>query len=299
MQFLKSLKFSNSAQGIFYAISASFFASLMVGIVRKLSFDYHIFFIVMVRNFFALLFFAPQILQNYKAVLKTSKISLHLFRGVNGLIGMFLWFYAVSILPLSEAVSISFMAPILTTVAAIFILKEKVKGNGWLSLLIGFAGILIILRPGFREFKFAYFFCFASVVTWTITNILIKIMIKTEKPQTIVAYMSLTMLIISIPIAIPYAKAISGQDLIYFILIGLFSNLTHVSISMSYSKADVSLLQPFDFTRLIFTVIISYLAFGEIVDFWVIVGSMVILCGAIMLAPRKKMWRKKEALLID
>ncbi len=296
MKFLN--KFSTVKQGIFYTILGSLFASLMVGVVRHLSFTYNIFFIVMVRNFFALMFFMPQIIRDYKSVLQTKKLSLHLWRGVNGLIAMFAWFYSVSVLPLSEAVSISFMAPILTTIAAIYVLKEKVKNHSWIALFIGFFGILIILRPGFREFKIAHIYCFAAVSMWAITNILIKIMIKTEKPQTIVAYMSLVMLVLSIPFAFPYLQVISLQDLCYFILLGIFSNLTHVAISMSYSKADISLLQPFDFTRLIFTAIISYLAFSEIIDFWVIIGSMVILFGVIIVAPKGK-WRKKEALLTD
>jgi drug/metabolite transporter (DMT)-like permease len=296
MKFLNN--FSNINQGIIYAIIATFFASLMVAIVRHLSFTYHIFFIVMVRNFFALAFFAPQIIKDYKGVFKTKKLSLHIFRGTNGLLGMFFWFYAVAHLELSEAVSISFLAPILTTIMAIFFLKEKVNKNCWIALLTGLIGILIILRPGFREIKFAYISCFLSVITWSITNVLIKMMIKTEKPQTIVAYMSLVMLVLSIPFALPYLKAIPLHDLTYFILIGVFSNLTHVAISMSFSKADVSMLQPFDFVRLIFTAIIAYFAFGEVIDFWVIIGSMVILLGVIAIAPHEK-WRKKQGLLID
>lgn len=270
----------------------------MVAVVHKLAFDYNIFFIVMVRNFFSLLFFVPQIMYDYKAVFSTKKMSLHIYRGINGLIAMFAWFYSISILPMSEAVSISFIAPILTTIAAIYILKEKVKGNAWIALFIGFVGILIILRPGFKEMQLAHLLCLAAVMMWAITNVLIKVMIKTEKPQTVVAYMSLIMLILSIPFALPYLQTISANDLFWFMLLGIFSNLTHASISMSYSKADLSLMQPFDFIRLIFTVIIAYLAFGEVVDFWVIIGSMVILSGVIIVAPHKK-WRKKEALLID
>jgi drug/metabolite transporter (DMT)-like permease len=267
---------------------------VLIALVRHLSADFHIFFIVMVRNLFGLVFFLPQILHNYKGILKTSKPHFHIFRGVNGVISMVIWFHVVTVLPLSEAVSISFIIPILTTIVAIIFLKEKVGTHSWIASLFGFIGILIILRPGFKEFNNAYFYSFASVILWVISNIIIKLMTKTEKPQTIVAYMSIVMLICSIPFALPHLKALNFEDLFYFAALGLVSNLTHICISNSYAKADLSYVQPFDFTRLIFTAIISYFAFGEVIDFWVIFGSLVILCGVIIVIPRNKNWRKKQ-----
>lgn len=292
MKFYHNL--SQEGQGIFYAIATCFFASILIALVRHLSSEFHIFFIVMVRNFFGLVFFLPQIIKNHNDVFKTNRIGLHIFRGLNGVTSMFLWFYVVKVLPLSEAVSISFIMPILTTVAAVYILKEKIRTHTWIGTFIGFVGILIILRPGFREFNPAYFFSFASVGLWVISNLLVKVMTKTEKPQTIVAYMSLIMLIASIPFAFPYMQPIDFEHFCYFAALGLASNLTHICLSHSYAKADLSLMQSFDFTRLIFTAIISYFFFGEIIDIWVVVGSLVILCGMLVVMPRRK---KKEKLL--
>ncbi len=285
MNFYNNL--SSNAQGIFFAILSCLFASILIALVRHLSADFHIFFIVMVRNFFGLLFFLPQILRDHKAIFKTTKLKLHIFRGVNGLVSMMIWFHVVTVLPLSEAVSISFVIPILTTLVAMKVLKEKVHAKSWAACFIGFVGILIILRPGFKEFNNAYFYSFASIILWVASNIVIKVMTKTEKPQTIVAYMSLIMLICSIPFALPYVKALSLNDLVWFAALGLVSNILHIFISNAYSKADLSYVQPFDFTRLIFTAIISYFAFGEIIDFWVIFGSLVIFGGVILVIPRK------------
>ncbi|MBP7710810.1 MAG: DMT family transporter [Rickettsiales bacterium] len=286
MSFFKNL--SHNSQGIYYNIAACFLASVLISIVRFLSAEFHIFFIVMMRNFFALLFFAPQITANYKGVFHTKKIKLHLFRGLNGLASMFIWFHVISAMPLSEAVSISFIIPILTTIAAVVFLKEKVSSHTWIASFIGFIGILIILRPGFKEFNPAYIYSFISVILWIMSNLIIKTMTKTEKPQTIVAYMSLIMLFASIPFALPYVKAISFESVLWFAALGLVSNLLHICISHSYAKADLSYVQPFDFTRLIFTAIISYFAFGEIIDGWVVAGSLVILCGVIIVMPRRK-----------
>lgn len=206
---------------------------------------------------------------------------------------MLCWFHAVTVLPLSEAVSISFVIPILTTLVAMKLLKEKVETKSWIACFIGFIGILVILRPGFKEFNNAYFYSFAAIILWVTSNIIIKVMTKTEKPKTIVAYMSLIMLTGSIPFAIPYMKAVSLIDLIWFAILGLVSNLLHIFISNAYGKADLSYVQPFDFTRLIFTAIISYFAFGEIIDFWVILGSLIIFCGALLALPKNN---KKQLL---
>lgn len=281
-------RLSSNAQGICYAILSCFLASILIALVRHLSQEFHIFFIVMMRNFFGLLFFLPQIFHDYKKVFATNKLRLHIFRGVNGLASMMIWFHVVTVLPLSEAVSISFIIPILTTVAAIIFLKEKVKSHSWIASFIGFIGILIILRPGFKTFNPAYFYSFASVILWVISNLIIKIMTKTEKPHTIVAYMSFVMLICSIPFAMPYMEPINFANFLWFALLGVVSNLLHIFISSAYSKADLSYVQPFDFTRLIFTAIISYFAFGEIIDFWVIIGSLVILCGVIIVMPKRQ-----------
>lgn len=286
MPFVKNL--SDNSQGIFYAILSCFLASALIAIVRFLSADLHVFFIVMMRNFFALLFFAPQIFVDYKKVFHTTKIKMHLFRGFNGLMSMFMWFHVIAVMPLSEAVSVSFVIPILTTIAAVIFLKEKVGKNTWLASFIGFVGILIILRPGFKELGSVYIYSFVSIILWTTSNLIIKSMVKTEKPQTIVAYMSLIMFLTSLPFAIPHLESLSFQNICWLALLGLISNLLHICISRSYSKADLSYVQPFDFTRLIFTAIISYFAFGEVIDIWVIVGSVVILFGVILVMPRRK-----------
>jgi len=289
-----SSKFSENSHGIFYMTLCCFFVSIMVAIVRHLSDEFHIFFILMLRNFFSLLFFIPEIFKDYKSLLRTKKINLHMIRSTNGVFSMFCWFYSISILPLSEAVSISFMIPFTTTLVAMIFLKEKVKMRNWLAIFVGLIGVAIILRPGFRELNSGHYFVFGAVILWTISNITTKIMTKTEKPKTIVAYMSIIMLIISTPFALPFIKMVSFVDLLWFVSLGFISNLAYFSISYAYNKSDISMLQPVDFTRLIFTSLIAYFAFGEVVDFWVIMGSVVILCGIIIMIPKYKRNKLKK-----
>lgn len=290
---------SNNLQGIYFAILASFFGAMLIVLVRYLSDDFHIFFIVMVRNILALLLLLPKIYCKRQDIFKTKRLGLHIFRASNGLISMFIWFYVVTILPLSEAVSLSFTVPILSSLVAIYYLKEVVKKEVILASILGFIGVLIILRPGFKEFNNAYYFSFLSLFLWTISNVAIKVMTKTEKPETIVVFMTIIMLILSIPFGLFHVEAISWKNFLVFLALGLVSNLLHFSISNAYQRADLSFVQPFDFMRLVFTAIISYLVFGEIIDFWVVIGSIVILFGVILILPKRKRGRKPKILAVQ
>lgn len=290
-----SSKFSENSQGVLYMILCCFCVSIMVAIVRHLSLEFHIFFILLLRNFFALVFFIPDIIKDYQGLLRTRKINLHLLRGVNGVFSMFCWFYAISILPLSEAVSISFVIPITTTLVAMLFLKERVKKRNWLAIFIGLIGVLVILRPGLKEFSDGHYYVFVAVLLWTVSNITTKMMTRTEKPKTIVAYMSLIMLIISFPFALPHLEPINDISyLLWFLALGFISNLAYFSISFAYMRSNISLLQPFDFTRLIFTAIIAYFAFDEMIDIWTVVGSLIILIGVLIILPKKKQRRLKK-----
>jgi drug/metabolite transporter (DMT)-like permease len=279
---------SDERQGIAFVILACFFASILIALVRHLSAEFHIFFIVMVRNFFGLLFFMPQIVNNHRDILRTKRIGMHIWRSLNGLFSMTSWFYVITLIPMSEAVAISFIIPILTMVAAVIFLKEKVKSHLWIAVFIGFIGVLIILRPGFKEFNVAYFYSFFSIVAWCISNLLIKVMTRTEKPQTIVIYMSFIMMMVSIPFAMPYMQPINFENFCYFAALGLVSNLVHIFVSNAYAKSELSVVQPFDFSRLVFTSIIAYFFFNEVIDIWVIIGSLVIFVGVILAIPRRK-----------
>lgn len=286
MNFYRQL--SSKSQGILYIIMTCFFVSILVAVVRHLSDQFHTFFIVMMRSVFGLVFFIPQIVKDRKSIFKTKKLNLHIYRNINGLIAVIVWFYAITLLPLSEAISITFIVPIITTLAAMFFLGEKVQKRTWIAILIGFLGVLIIIRPGFKEFQFAYILVIISTCLWAVSNVLVKKMTDTEKPKTIVAYMSVIMVVISIPFALPYIKPMTSVDILWFIALGVISNISHLSMSIAYSKTSLSVLQPFDFTRLIFTALIAYFVFGEIVDIWVIIGSLVILFGVIIVAPKRR-----------
>ena len=275
-------------QGVPEIILTSFYLSIMVILVRDLGKDYHIFFIVMMRNIFGAIFLIPKFIKHQKSLFNSKNIYLHFLRSANGTASMFLWFYAIVLLPISEAISLSFLTPLITTLASSFFLKERVNKNIFIACFVSFVGVLIILRPGFNEFKIGYIFCFGSILLWTLSNLMVKTMTKTDKTRNIVAQMTIYMLIFSIPFAIPYIKPINFIGIIKFIIIGFLSNQCYRLIAQAYKKNDLAVLQPFDFTRLIFASFMAYLFFNETPDLLVFVGSLVILLGIIIGLRKQK-----------
>jgi S-adenosylmethionine uptake transporter len=292
--FFTQINHEQNYRGIFEITLSCFLLSIVVALVRHLNQNFHIFFIVMMRNLFGLIFLLPQFIKNRGTIFQTKNIYLHVFRGGNGTISMFFWFYAVNSLPLSEAVSLSFLTPIVTTIASMIFLKEKVSKNIFMASFISFIGVIIILRPGFHKFDEGYIFSFCSIIFWTISNLIVKVMTKTDKPQTIVAHMTFFMFIFSMPFALPYLAPLNFTAFIEFFILGIISNISYKLIAEAYSKNELSILQPFDFSRLIFTSFVAYFIFDEKLDIWVFVGSLIILFGLILIVKKKSTKSQKK-----
>ena len=292
--FSSQINHEQNYRGIYEIILSCFLLSIVVALVRHLNQNFHIFFIVMMRNFFGLIFLLPQFIKNRGTIFQTKNIYLHVFRGGNGTISMFFWFYAINSIPLSEAVSLSFLTPIVTTIASMIFLKEKISKNIFMASFVSFIGVIIILRPGFHKFDEGYIFSFCSIIFWTISNLIVKTMTKTDKPRTIVAHMTFFMFIFSMPFALPYLAPLDFTAFIEFFILGIISNISYKLIAEAYSKNELSFLQPFDFSRLIFTSFVAYFVFNEKIDIWVFIGSLIILFGLILIIKKKPLKPQKK-----
>ena len=292
--FSSQINHEQNYRGIYEIILSCFLLSIVVALVRHLNQNFHIFFIVMMRNFFGLIFLLPQFIKNRGTIFQTKNIYLHVFRGGNGTISMFFWFYAINSIPLSEAVSLSFLTPIVTTIASMIFLKEKISKNIFMASFVSFIGVIIILRPGFHKFDEGYIFSFCSIIFWTISNLIVKTMTKTDKPRTIVAHMTFFMFIFSMPFALPYLAPLDFTAFIEFFILGIISNISYKLIAEAYSKNELSFLQPFDFSRLIFTSLVAYFVFNEKIDIWVFIGSLIILFGLILIIKKKPLKPQKK-----
>ena len=270
--------------------------SIMAAIVRLLSHKYHVFEIVFFYNFFSfLLLCCYLVLFNKKNVLKTSYLKLHFSRSFLGFISLTMYFYAFTVVPLTEARSIALTGPLVTSLFAIIFLKEQVGLHRVSALVIGFVGALIILRPGTSDFSYVYLMVLGSVGMWAIIDIIIKIMTKTESTLTQTFYLSGLMSLCSLPGAIYFWQTpVLLLEWIAFVALGFIFLINIVAVFKAYKYADISIVMPFDFSGMVFTSIIAYFLFQESLTLNTFLGSVIIVLSSLYIINREYIRSKQN-----
>ncbi len=274
-------------QAIIWANISAIASAFMVALVRHVSEDINVPQIIFVRNIFAFLMFMPFIYFKGLEQFKTKRLKLHVLRSTTGVVAMMAFFYSISKMNLSLVTAISFTAPLFMAIIAYFFLKDKFGMHRIFSLVVGFIGALIVIRPGFEAYdEYSLYVVFAAFF-WALSSILIKKLSATESPAAITFYMTIFMALFSSPFAIYFWQYMTLNDLFWIFLIAFCSNILQFSLAKSLSLVDMSVILPFDFTRLIYTAIIAYFAFGETLDMPAVIGSIIIISAAAYTAYRQ------------
>ncbi len=266
--------------------------SLMNIFIRYVSFEMHTTQIVFLRNLFSLIILLPWVLRHGGEILQTERLQSHFWRGTVGVIGMQLWFYSVATLPLNEATALSFTAPIFTTIFAVVFLKEKAGWHRWGAVMIGFAGAMVIIRPNTETLDPTMFIVLIATSFWAIAGMLVKSLTRTEPANRIVFYMAFIMMLWSLPAAIYHWQTPDMATLALTFGVAVASTGAHICLVQSYARAEIVVLMPFDFFRLVFTALFAYIAFGELADGWTWAGAAIIVSSAAYIAHREA--RKKK-----
>lgn len=254
----------------------------MVALVRYCSqLGLHAFEVVFYRNFVALILLMPWLMRSGGIkTLHTTRIKMYTLRALIGLVAMYFWFYSLITIPLADATALSFTAPLFTAILAMIILKEKIGIHRISALAIGFLGVLVVLRPGTDVFELKAVSAVAAAMLWAFSGIIIKALTSTDEPRKVVFYMVLMMTPLSLPLALPHLNMPDWHTVFWLVALGFTSNLFQIALSNAFAATDISVILPFDFTRLIFVSVIAYLVFGETLDMWTLLGAIIILAGA-------------------
>lgn len=262
--------------------------AIMHGLVRFVSEVLHPFQIAFFRNIFGLAFLLPLLLRSRFAILCTNQIGLHALRGVINIAAMLMFFTALSMTPLAKITALSFTAPIFMAVLAILVLGERFRIYRWGAILVGFLGMLIILRPGIIAIDIGALLVTASAALWAVAMIIIKIQSRTESSVTIVAYMGIFLGVFSIAPAMWVWEPFGLQTLGWMVLIGLSGTIAQMAISQSLKETDPTATMPFDFLKLIWTAMIGAWFFAEIPDIFTWIGATVIFLSGFFIALRER-----------
>ena len=267
---------------IFVAVAGTLF-TLSMSAVRQVSPGIHIFEVVLFRS----IFMAPWVIRQGPAALHTSHLGLLALRGAIAFMVSVCLFSAALLMPLADLTAINFTRPILTSIAAILFLGEVVRLRRWTAIIVGFIGNLIIIRPGFQDLNPGVLFVLAAVAGQTWNSINIKILTRTEAPDTIVVYYTLFILPLALGPALFVWTTPDLTQLGWLALIGLLGILTQHAITRAFAATDTTVVMAVGFTRLPIAAVIGFMLFGEVPEIWVWIGGTMILASSVYIAHRE------------
>ena len=277
---------------IWMTMSAIFFAT-QAGIVRHLAADFHFIEISFFRALFGIIIMLPWLARVGIGVLKTKHTKLYVTRGFLGTLAMYGYFGGISLIPLADATAISFTFPLFIALGGVLLLKEKAHTTRWIALFVGFAGTLIVIRPGFQEINIGVFMVIGAGVLVALSAMILKTALYDDLPDTAALYQTIYML----PFAFIGIFLVwdwpSWEQWIWAFALGAVSTTGQRLYSRAFTTGDVGSVTPFDFTRLPFVVAIGFVVFSELPDLFTILGGTVIFCAAIF-AGRTESLRQKN-----
>ena len=238
-----------------------------------------------------ILFLIPK--DRYLDFYKTNRSLLHLKRCFAGLIALVSIFIALRNLPLAIVVSISFAAPIFTTIFSIFLLNEKVGLYRWLAVLVGFIGIIIISEPGFSSLNFYYIYPIIFCLGLSYVAITIRKLSSTEPVWLISFFFSFSIMILSFFTFYQNWIIPNLIDLILLSMIGILGGLANLWLSQSYKYSEVSLVTPLKYLALVFAIIFGYLIWDEVPTIKTITGALLVILSSFIIFRREMILNKK------
>lgn len=264
------------------------FASLMNVTIKGISTELHPFQIAFIRALFGLIVLLPFMAHAARqGTPRTTNIGLHAARGLLNGASMLMFFFALSLSPLATVTALNFTAPLFAVALGAFLLKERIRPSRLLGLLFGFAGTLIILRPGIVEMSLGEAAILVAAASWASAMLIIKKLSQTETSLTITTWGTLFVCVFTAIPAILVWQWPALELVAWLVLIGICGSGAQLSLARAFSLADTSFLMPLEFLKLLWAVLLGLLIFGETPDLWTMLGGVVIFVSATYVVLRE------------
>ena len=274
------------------AIGATLFGSFMGAGVKLLSDDLHPIIICFYRCLMGLIIITPFVARNNFKALQTDNMRLQIFRALINIISMICWFSAIGMMHFEKATALGFTTPLFTTVLAVLILGEVIRFHRTAALLLGFVGILIIIRPGYMPFEFGTILMLIASFSFSFVLIFVKKLSATDSSLTIIFYHLLYMTPAFFILSFFYWESINLSQLIVFILMGASGLLSHWCLAQAFKTSDTTFVMPLQFTKLIWASLIGLFIFSEQPDIWTWIGGVIIFISVVYITYREAFKKK-------
>ena len=275
-------------QAAFWMIVSCVALSFLAAMGRLLgNYDVNSFQTVFCRLFFAFVVMMPMVFHAGINTVTTTQLKTYMLRSVSGIIAMWTWFYAVTLIPIGEQTALSFLAPLFTTMGAALVLGEVVRVRRWLAIAVGFIGALIIVRPGIVDFTLGHFVAIASALAMGCSMLILKHLTKRDNPLIIVFISHLIMMPMALLPALYVWEWPVFEAWASLIATGPAAVVGHITMTKAYKLADASFVAGIDYARLPFAVLFGWIMFGELSDIWTWVGASIIFASSLYVIQRE------------
>ncbi|MGO4572321.1 DMT family transporter [Microvirga sp. 2TAF3] len=286
--------------GISLKVLSAFVFTLMSAGLKTLTALYPVGEIVFFRSIFAMI---PLLIWlswqgDLINAVRTDNVPGHFLRGLIGTSGMYLGFAALSYLPLHDTIAIGYASPLIVVILAALLLKEKVRAYRWSAVGIGFIGVLIMLSPYLKFGTFSggmdagptigALFALVGALCSAGATIQVRRLTMTERTGAIVFYFFVLASALSL-LTIPFGWKIPPlTDLLFFMLVGTLGGIGQILITQSYRYADTSILAPFEYTTMIWALLLGWFVFGDLPTFAVMIGAAIVAATGLFIIWRER-----------
>jgi len=275
-------------RGILYMILSVAVFALVNALVKYEEAVYPVSQVVFFRSIFALLFSCVLVMRDGGfSILRTHRIVEHVGRGTLQFISMVCVFIAYHLMPLADAVAITFSSPLFLTLLSIPLLGEKVGRHRWGAVIVGFVGVMIMVQPGPSSFSIGSILALANAALGASVTIALRRMSLTERPATLVTYQAIVATGLSVLI-LPFGwVSLTWQGALGLASIGLISGLGQILWTQAFRMVPAAILAPFSYTTMIWSIGLGFFIWGDVPTPVLIGGACVVASSGLYILYRE------------
>lgn len=278
--------------GIFWMIVTGLMFVAVTGIVKHIGSDVPAAQAAFLRYLLGLVFLIPMIRPILAAHLTSRQVKLFALRGVVHTVAVILWFFAMARIPIAEVTAMNYLSPVYVTVGAALFLGERLPPRRLVAVIVALIGALIILRPGVKAIEPGHIAMLFTAVMFAIGYLTAKQLSGEVSPAVVVGMLSITVTIGLAPFAWAVWVTPTWVDIGWLFLVACFATAGHLTMTMAFAAAPLTVTQPVTFLQLVWAVLLGALVFGEAIDGWVVLGGVVIMASVSFITWREAVARR-------
>ena len=280
---------SGAARGMAWMLLTSVLFVGVTGIVRHLGSDMSAPQAAFIRYGFGVMLMLPVLMRLRARELISPRMGMHAVRGLVHGIGVMLWFYAMARIPIAEVTALSYTTPIFVTIGAAWFLGERIRFRRIAAVLLSILGVLVIVRPGIVAVELG------TLAQIAASMLIAKRMTDTESTAVIVALMAVFVTLTLLPFALVSWRTPTPEELAWLFATALLATLGHLTLTQAFRAAEITVTQPVSFLQLVWAALLGLYVFGEAIDFWTMVGALIIIASATYIAHREASLARRDA----